>query len=436
MSKSFHIETYGCQMNVYDSACISSLLIGAGMTKAESLEQADAVIINSCAVRGHAEDRVLGRVGELKGLKTQKPGLKLVLCGCVAQEQGPALLERFKHLDAVIGTKAYAELPAILTRLFSDDLKQYRNDITMIPEETGLIPDFNGQVTAHLAVMRGCNNFCSYCIVPYVRGRETSRLAPAVLEEMENLSRQGVREITLAGQNVNSYHWQEMNFPELLQQACRVEGIERIRFITSHPKDLSDELIAVMAGRPKICKHLHLPLQAGSDRILALMNRRYTAEHFMELIAKTRKAMPGLVLTTDIIAGFPGETEDEFGQTLEMVKNIRFDAAFTYKYSERSGTNACKLEGQIPEPEKTERLSRLIKLQQQVTIESNQADIGKTFEVLAEKESKKSNGQFMGRTEGNKTVAFISSRGLKPGQTVPVKIQKATLATLIGEVSQ
>jgi len=435
MPKSFYIETYGCQMNVYDSACISSLLSGAGMTKAASSEQADAVIINSCAVRGHAEERVLGRVGELKGLKSQKPGLKLVLCGCVAQEQGSALLKRFKHLDAVIGTKNHAELPSVLDRLFAEDLQQCRNDMSLSPEETGLTPDFNNQVTAQLAVMRGCNNYCSYCIVPYVRGPESSRPAPAVLEEMEKLARQGIREITLVGQNVNSYHWQETNFPKLLQQACRVEGIERIRFITSHPKDLSDELIAVMAGQPKVCKHLHLPLQAGSDRILALMNRRYTMGHFTSLVAKARQAMPDLVLTTDIIAGFPGETEDEFRETLEAVQTIRFDAAFTYKYSVRPGTAAASFAGEIPEDEKMRRLDQLIKLQQQFTLESNRADIGKTFEVLVEKESKRANGQFLGRTGGNKTVAVNSGRELKPGQLVKVKIQKTTQATLIGEIS-
>ncbi|MBI4725955.1 tRNA (N6-isopentenyl adenosine(37)-C2)-methylthiotransferase MiaB [candidate division TA06 bacterium] len=433
MPKQFYIETYGCQMNVYDSACISSLLSKAGMTKAGSPEQADAVIINSCAVRGHAEERALGRVAELKGIKSQKPGLKLVLCGCVAQEQGPALLEHYKHLDAALGTKSYAELPAILTRLFADDLQQCRNDIGIFTEETGLIPDFKNQATAHLAIMRGCNNYCSYCIVPYVRGPESSRPAPAILEEMEKLSRQGILEVTLVGQNVNSYHWQEVNFPELLHQACRVGGLERIRFITSHPKDLSDDLIAVMAEQPRVCKHLHLPLQAGSDRILALMNRGYTAEHFISLITKARQAMPGLVLTTDIIAGFPGETEGEFNETLEVAQKIGFDAAFTYKYSERPGTKACGLEGKIPDPEKKNRLNRLIKRQQQITIESNRADIGKTYEVLVEKKSKRSHGQFMGRTNGNKTVAFHSKSKIKPGEMVNVKIQKATQATLVGE---
>jgi tRNA-2-methylthio-N6-dimethylallyladenosine synthase len=436
MSKTFYIETYGCQMNVYDSACISSLLTGAGMTKAEFLEQADAVIINSCAVRGHAEERVLGRVGELKGLKTNKPGLKLILCGCVAQEQGRELLKHFKHLDAVIGTKNYAELPAVLEMIFAEDLQLCRNDMSLSPEESGLIPDFNNQVTAQLAVMRGCNNHCSYCIVPYVRGPETSRPAPAVLGDMERLARQGIKEVTLVGQNVNSYHWQDLNFPKLLQQSCQVEGIERIRFITSHPKDLSDELIAVMAEQPKVCQHLHLPLQAGSDRILGLMNRRYTIGHFMSLTEKARQTMPELVLTTDIIVGFPGETDGEFRETLEAAQKIRFDGAFTYKYSQRPGTAAADLPGEVSEEEKSRRLDLLIKTQQAITIESNRADIGKTFEVLVEKESKKAKGQFMGRTGGNKTVAVNSSRELKPGQTVKVKIEKATQATLVGEVIQ
>jgi tRNA-2-methylthio-N6-dimethylallyladenosine synthase len=436
MTKTFYIETYGCQMNVYDSACISSLLSGAGMTKAASSEQADAVIINSCAVRGHAEERVLGRVGELKGLKTIKPELKIILCGCVAQEQGKTLLERFKHLDAVIGTKNYAELPVVLAQLFAENLQQCRNDMSLSPDETGLTPDFKNQVTAQLAVMQGCNNHCSYCIVPFVRGPESSRPAPAVIRDMGELVRQGIKEVTLVGQNVNSYSWQEVSFPELLRQACRVEGIERIRFITSHPKDLSDELIAVMAGQAKVCNHLHLPLQAGSDRIMALMNRNYILAHFLSLVNEARKTVPGLVLTTDIIAGFPGETEGEFQETLEAVKNIRFDAAFTYKYSKRPGTKAADLPGEVSEGEKLRRLDLLIKTQQAITIESNRADIGKIFEVLVEKESKRSQGQFMGRTGGNKTVAVNSSRELKPGQLVTVKIEKATQATLIGEAIQ
>ncbi|MBI5806440.1 tRNA (N6-isopentenyl adenosine(37)-C2)-methylthiotransferase MiaB [candidate division TA06 bacterium] len=436
MSKTFYIETYGCQMNVYDSACISSLLSGAGMNKAESSEQADAVIINSCAVRGHAEERVLGRVGELKGLKLKKPGLKLIFCGCVAQEQGKTLLERFKHLDAVIGTKSYTELPAILDRLFMEDLQLCRDDISVPFQENGLGPDFIGQVTAQLAVMRGCNNHCSYCIVPYVRGPESSRPAPVVISDMGVLARQGIKEVTLVGQNVNSYRWQDISFSQLLLQACRVEGIERIRFITSHPKDLSDELIAVMAEQPKICQHLHLPLQAGSDRILALMNRRYTMGHFASLAAKARQAMPGLVLTTDIIAGFPGETESEFQETLAAVQGIRFDGAFTYKYSQRPGTAAADLPGEVSEGEKLRRLDLLIKIQQAITIESNRADIGETHEVLVEKESKRAKGQFMGRTGGNKTVAVNSGRELNPGQLVKVKIEKATQATLTGEVVQ
>lgn len=436
MFKTFYIETYGCQMNVYDSACISSLLTGAGMSKADSFDQADVLIINSCAVRGHAEERVLGRVGELKGLKSKNPGLKLILCGCVAQEQGRDLLNRFKHLDAVIGTKNHAELPSVLAQLFAEDLHLCRNDMSFSPEETGLIPDFKNQVTAQLAVMRGCNNHCSYCIVPYVRGAEASRPAPAVIKDMEELARQGIKEVTLVGQNVNSYNWQETDFPKLMQQACRVEGIERIRFITSHPKDLSDGLIAMMAEQPRVCQHLHLPLQAGSDRILELMNRKYTLAHFLSLVNQARKAMPELVLTTDIIAGFPGETEAEFQETLEAVQKIRFDAAFTYKYSERPGTMACGLEGSIPEPEKLARLDRLIKLQQQITIESNLADIGKTYKVLVEKESKRSRGQFMGRNGGNKTVAVNSVRELKPGQLVKVRIEKATQATLVGEAIQ
>jgi tRNA-2-methylthio-N6-dimethylallyladenosine synthase len=434
MLKTFYIETYGCQMNVYDSAGIAALLEKEGLEAADSVEHAGVILINSCAVRGHAEERVLGRVGELKSLKSQNPDLKLVLCGCVAQEQGQALLQRFPHLDAVVGTSQYRQLPAIVAGLASTNgrpcLTSFDHDIEDLPE----LPDFSGQATAFVAVMRGCNNFCSYCIVPYVRGRERSRPADDIINEIRQQAERGVKEVTLVGQNVNSYKWQETDFPRLLETACSIQGIERIRFITSHPKDLSDGLIRVMSENHKICKHLHLPLQAGSDRILKLMNRGYTIGHFESLAERARRAMPDLTLTTDVIAGFPGETEAEFSETLEAMERIRFDGAFTYKYSGRPGTKAAELSGEIGEGEKLQRLDKLIKLQQQITLESNRADIGKIFEVLVEKESKKSNGQFMGRTGGNKTTVFDSPSRIKTGDLVNVRIIKATQATLVGEI--
>jgi tRNA-2-methylthio-N6-dimethylallyladenosine synthase len=421
-------------MNVYDSAGISALLEKQGLIPSGSPENADVVIINSCAVRGHAEERVLGRVGELKGLKTRRPGVRLLLCGCVAQEQGQELLRRFPHLDAVVGTSQYRRIPELVSALASNSGRPCLQDFDPGREELKVLPDFGSQVTAFAAIMRGCDNYCSYCIVPYVRGRERSRPADDILKEIEQQAARGVKEVTLVGQNVNSYDWNGTKFPELLERVCGIGGIKRVRFITSHPKDLSGRLISVMSQQPKVCKHLHLPLQAGSDRILKLMNRGYTVAHFESLIGQARQAMPGLVLTTDVIAGFPGESDTEFNQTQEAMRRIRFDGAFTYKYSRRPGTKAADLQGEVPEDEKLRRLDLLIKTQQQITLESNRADIGKIVEVLAEKESRKSQDQYMGRTGGNKTVAFQSKSTVKPGDIIKVRIQKATQATLTGEM--
>ncbi len=429
MPKKFFIETYGCQMNIYDSAKMRSLLKGSGLSEAPSVDEADLVVLNSCAVRGHAEERVLGRAAELAGLKRRRPGIRLVLAGCVAQEHGRALLDRFPHLDAVIGTESYDCLLDVMAdegSIRSSLVKQCR------PEPVrDIFPDFGGRPSAMVAVMRGCNNFCSYCIVPFVRGRERSRDPQQVLSEIRWLAQQGIREVTLVGQNVNSYRWGDVRFPELLLAASS-EGIRRLRFITSHPKDLGPELLEAMASDPRICRHLHLPLQSGSDRVLAMMNRGYTLSQYLDIVVLARSIVPGLTLTTDLIAGFPGETEQEFLMTLEAVEAAGFDEAFTYKYSPRPGTAAERLPGQLSEGVRQERLERLIVLQRKMALASKRAEVGRVAEVMVEGLSRKGGDQWFGRTGGNKPVAFASDRNLSPGDLVMVKVETATEATLKG----
>ncbi|HAD80998.1 MAG: tRNA (N6-isopentenyl adenosine(37)-C2)-methylthiotransferase MiaB [Candidatus Edwardsbacteria bacterium RIFOXYD12_FULL_50_11] len=427
----YYMETYGCQMNLYDSAAVRTLLDQAGCRETEDPEQAQLVVINSCAVRGHAEERVLGRVGELKSWKRRSPGRLMILMGCVGQENGQNLLDRFRQLDLVLGTERYREIVPHLQSLLKTGARAAITGLEKAGPDLSIIPRFEKQVGAFLAVMRGCDNFCSYCIVPYVRGREYSRTSGDILGEIKCLAERGIKEITLVGQNVNSYLSAGTDFPGLLAQAADVPGLERLRFITSHPKDCGIKLLETMAGNQKICRHLHLPLQSGSDRVLAQMNRKYTLGQYREIVSTARKLMPDLVLTSDLIAGFPGESEEDFKMTLDVMQDIRFDSAFTYKYSIRPGTKAAQMPGQLAEDVRQDRLARMISLQQKISQESNQADIGKTFIVLVEKAVPK-RGQMMGRSPGNKPVAFDCASGVSPGDIVKVTVNKATQSTLTG----
>lgn len=432
LPKTFFIETYGCQMNVYDSAKMRAMLKDWGLKEADSVDRAELVVVNSCAVRGHAEERVLGRLAELAGRKGRDNLRKLVLAGCVAQEHGRRLLDRFPKLDAVVGTESY---DCLLDILSSDDGGPASRISQCLPEPGAeLLPDYGGRVAAMVAVMRGCDNFCSYCIVPFVRGRERSRNPSQVIDEIAGLASGGVREVTLVGQNVNSYRWADTDFPRLLLMAASVDGIKRIRFITSHPKDLGSGLLEAMAAEAKICPHLHLPLQSGSDRILTLMNRGYTIGQYLEKVDMARALVPGLALTTDVIAGFPGETDEDFQMTLVAMEKAGFDEAFTYKYSPRQGTEAEKLPGQLPEEVRQERLERLIALQRNMALASKLREVGRVLEVMVESPSRSGNGQWFGRTGGNKPVAFHAQDGLRPGDLVAVIIEEATEATLKGRV--
>ena len=348
MGLKYHIVTYGCQMNAHDSETIAGILERMGMTKAAEREDADLVMYNTCCVRENAERRALGNVGWLKELKKVKPALMIGVCGCMVQQSGMAekLIKRYPFVDLAFGTHNLHELPAMLTGLLDG-----RQRVVNVTDTDGIIAEGMpvkrvSSLQAYVTIMYGCNNFCSYCIVPYVRGRERSREPGDILREVEALKADGVREIMLLGQNVNSYAGGGMDFAGLLREVDEI-GIERVRFMTSHPKDLSDRLIEVMAGSRHICHQLHLPVQHGSDRILEAMNRRYTRAHYLELVGRLRAAMPDIGLTTDLIVGFPGETEEDFAETLSLVREVRYDSAYTFIYSPRQGTVAADMPGQI-----------------------------------------------------------------------------------------
>lgn len=425
----FFIETYGCQMNIADSELVAGILTRDGYEAVTDVAEADVVIFNTCTVRQHAEDRVMGRIMQVSGRKRQNPNLKIGVIGCVAQRQGDKLLSPL--IDFVVGVDQYRNLPRIIRLLDDwgvrsctevDDEQNYDLDTPLRP--AGLC--------AYVSIMRGCNNFCSYCIVPYVRGRERSRPAGNILDEIRDAGNRGYKDVTLLGQNVNSYAWKEYDFPALLREADKIDSIRRLRFITSHPKDLSDRLIEVMASGERICEHVHLPLQAGNDDILRRMNRRYTADHYRQLVAKLRGAIPELALTTDVMTGFPGETEEQFMDTYRLMEEVEFDYAYTYKYSPRAGTSAAEYPDQVPEEVRLERLARLIDLQTAITERKYRAQIGNTREIYVETISKRSEREVAGRTRDNKIAVFPGDTSLI-GQFVMLRITDAVGWTLRGE---
>jgi tRNA-2-methylthio-N6-dimethylallyladenosine synthase len=429
--KLLYIETYGCQMNRLDSELLLGLFSVAGYERADSKEAADVILVNTCSVRAHAEQRTLGRISELGGLKRNKPDLVLGVVGCMAQRLGERLFADHPYVDLVAGPDAYRELPALI--------KSERTRIrawSQNPTETyeGLSPKRDGGLKAWVAIMRGCNNFCSYCIVPYVRGRERSRSAEAVLKEIRGLVQEGVQELTLLGQNVNSYRDKDTGFAELLRRIDRETDIRRVRFLSSHPKDMSGDVLRAMAEGASICEHLHLALQSGSSKVLNRMNRNYTADAFIELVARARAIIPGLSVTTDIIAGFPGESREDFEQTLEVMRRLRFDNAFTYHYSPRSGTKAFEMEDDVPSAEKKRRLDAMIALQRTISKEKNHALIGARAEILVEAPSKRGTG-VLGRTRTDKPVV-VYNENLAVGDWAVVEIVETTGATLVGRKAE
>ncbi|MBC7186807.1 MAG: tRNA (N6-isopentenyl adenosine(37)-C2)-methylthiotransferase MiaB, partial [Calditrichaeota bacterium] len=400
--RTYWIETYGCQMNKYDSELVAGILQGAGYQAAESLSAAEVVLVNTCSVRESAERRVRGRLNALKALKSDGACRVLGVIGCMAERLRERLLREHPAVDLVLGPDAYRRLPALLDSLIDKRMVGELRDASCASETYADIePVREPGVSAWVAIMRGCNNFCSYCVVPYARGRERSRPVESIVAEVEKLVAQGFVEVTLLGQNVNSYRDGGHDFADLLARVAQIPGLVRLRFATSHPKDLSTKLIHTIAAHEVICKHVHLPVQSGSDRILQAMNRGYTREQYLRLLGELRSVMPEIALTTDVIVGFPGEEAADFLATRSLLEEARFDAAFLFKYSPREGTAAFRLQETVSEEEKQARLEDLIALQKQITLEKNRQRIGSVVEVLIEGRSKKSARQVMGRTEGN-----------------------------------
>ena len=435
--KKLYIETYGCQMNLADSEVVASVMQMDGFETTDNNQDADAIFINTCSIRDNAEQRVLGRVRELKALKKKKPGLVVGIIGCMAERAREQLFE--VGADLVVGPDAYLDLPNLVSlaeqgeQAINVELSKTETYRDIIPKRLG-----PNKISAFISIMRGCNNFCTYCIVPYTRGRERSRDPESIKNEFQALIKEGYKEITLLGQNVNSYRFRSeensLNFPELLTYLAKAFPDTRIRFTTSHPKDMSDETLKVMANHENICKHIHLPLQSGSSRILKLMNRKYTAEWYKDRVEAIRRIIPECGITTDVFCGFHSESEEDHQQTLELMKWAGFDMAYMFKYSERPGTYAAnKLPDDVPEEIKGRRLQEIIKLQNHLSVQSNTNDIGKTFEVLVESVSKKSKEEFFGRTSQNKVVVF-PRKNLKVGAMTRVKITEASQATLRGEI--
>ncbi len=421
----FYIETYGCQMNVSDSELVSSILLNAGWEIASEIDAADLILFNTCSVRKHAEDRVLGRISNERHRKQLKPALKIAVLGCMAQRMGKRLLENDIGVDFVVGVDQYQDLPALLEQDRGADTEFDFQQIY-----PGLRPLHADKTCAFVTIMRGCDNFCSYCIVPHVRGRERSVDFGQILSEVQVCGDKGLKDVTLLGQNVNSYRWGDYDFPRLLRELNQVDSIHRLRFITSHPKDLSDELIAVMATSDKVCEHIHLPLQSGDNEVLKAMNRKYSVEDYLLLVEKLRAAIPKISVTTDLIAGFPGETESGFLQTLRVMSAIKYDHAFCFKYSKREGTSACGLPNQVPEAERLRRLQQMIELQREITLSKFSAQVGRTVEVYVESLSRKSKQQVSGKTRDYK-IAVLSGDANDIGKLKTAKVIKATAGTLI-----
>lgn len=435
--KKLFIETYGCQMNVADSEVVASVMKMAGYELTDSLDNADAVFLNTCSVRENAEHKIYNRLEALHALQ-KKRKLIIGVLGCMAEHVKDDLIENH-HVDLVAGPDAYLTLPGLIASVEAGE-KAINVELSKTETYRDVIPSHicGNHISSFVSIMRGCNNFCTYCIVPYTRGRERSRDIESILNEVKDLEAKGYKEITLLGQNVNSYHFEckdgsVVSFPLLLQTVALSVPNVRIRFTTSHPKDMSDETLHVIADVPNVCKHIHLPVQSGSSRILKAMNRKYTREWYLDRVATIRKIIPDCGLSTDIFCGFCGETEDDHRQSLSLMMECAYDSAFMFKYSERSGTYASKnLPDDVPEETKIARLNEIIQLQNQLSAESNARCIGKTFEVLVEGVSKRSREQLFGRTEQNRVVVF--DKGTHHiGDFVHVRITATTSATLIGE---
>ncbi len=438
--KRVFVETYGCQMNVVDSETLMAILVAAGgFAAASSVAEADVVLLNTCSIRDNAEQRIWHRLDELGALKKRRKGLVIGLVGCMAERLREEILEQRPAVDIIAGPDAYRSLPELL-RQAESGARGINTELSKEETYAEISPvrlDSNG-VSAFVAIMRGCDNFCSYCVVPYTRGRERSRDPETILHEVGELFEAGYREVTLLGQNVNSYSFGSVDFPELLRRVAEVSPLLRVRFATSHPKDMSDRLLEAMAVLPNICRAIHLPAQSGSNRMLDKMNRKYTREWYLGRIAAIRRAMPDAAISTDIIAGFCGETPEDHADTMSLMREVGYEFAFMFKYSERPDTVAARtLPDDVPDVVKTARLAEIIALQNELSLASNRRDVGREFEILVEGTSRRSDEKVFGRTSQNKVVVIprigLDGQPHKPGDYVRVRVTDCSSATLQGE---
>ncbi len=431
-----YIETYGCQMNLADTEIVLGILKKQGYDVTDKPEDADVVLINTCSIRDNAEQRIYGRIGNLKTLKQNKPELVLGILGCMAERLRKDLVEDKKAVDLVVGPDEYRRLPEYIDVALNGD-KGIGVKLSRTETYDDIEPHREDGLSAWISVMRGCDKFCTFCVVPFTRGRERSRSLQSIITELENLSARGFKDVTLLGQNVNSYLDETSatggDFADLLSAAAKVDRTLRIRFSTSHPQDISDKLLYTIAEHPNLCNYIHLPVQSGSNRILELMNRTYTVEHYLNLIEKAKKIIPGVSFSTDIISGFPTETWEDHFATLEVLKQVRYDGAYMFKYSPREGTKAFRMEDDVPEEVKSKRLQEIIDLQHQISLEKNQDMIGTEEIILVEGFSKKSNEFIAGRTDTNKTVIVPINDKIKTSDYIKVKINRATSGTLFGD---
>ena len=422
----------GCQMNEYDSDYLGQALVNSNFLPTDDPKDADLILINTCTVRAKAEQKAFSLLGRMISFKKRKPDLILGLTGCIAQQEGPNLMKRFPDLDLVLGTREIGRIEELLERLCGRGEKIVATDINLEPPspiESNRY--FKGRLKSYISVMQGCNNLCSYCIVPYVRGREVSRPPQEILREAGHLISQGVKELTLLGQNVNSYVWEKgFRFHSLLRELSQLDGLARMRFTTSHPKDLSEDLIRLFGELNNLCPHIHLPFQAGSNKILTLMNRGYTREEYMELVKKLREVRPDIAITSDVMVGFPQESDEDFQMTLDLIEKMEFDSLYSFKYSDRKGTLAEKMQGKVSEAEKSSRLTVLQGLQRGITLEKNRRLEGTEVEILVEGLGKRG-GQLTGRTETNKIVNFVGNNSAIGG-LVRVTVKCAFSNSLLG----
>ena len=441
MNRKFFTITYGCQMNESDTERINGQLAELGYTEADAMDEADVIIMNTCSIRQNAEEKVYGKIGEIKKIKEKNPGLLVGVMGCMAQENKGRLISRMPIIDFVLGPYHIHDLKDVISSLCEE--RSHVVKTQMNPERVKDYSELRAARKSHIfawvPIMQGCNKFCTYCIVPYVRGRQTSRTVEDIVREAESLAADGYKEITLLGQNVNSYGLDfrdGTDFSTLIRALDKVRGIERIRYMTSHPRDMTFGMVDAMAESPKVARQMHLPVQHGDNEMLRRMNRGYTIEHFMELLSYVREKMPDIAVTTDLITGFPGETEEMHQATLRLLREAEFDSAYTFIYSPRTGTPAARMEDQVPEDVKKRRLQELMDTENEISLRKNEAMVGKSYPVIVEGPTKQDENHWYGRTSGNKMIIFPKAEGIAVGDTLDVKVEQAQTWVLKGTPRQ